>query len=77
MCFGSVSHHLIFDMLTAVRVPSAFFHYIQSFYSQLSVTITNKVWETDPIPIRRRVFQGNTLSPIVFLLVFNPILKLP
>jgi len=26
--FGSVSHRLIFDMLKAVRVPSAFFHYI-------------------------------------------------
>ena len=74
--FGSVSHQLIFDMLKAVRVPSAFFHYIQSFYSQLSVTITSRAWETDSIPFRRGVFQGDTLSPIVFLLVFNPILKL-
>ena len=74
--FGSVSHQLIFDMLTAVKVPSVFLHYIQSFYSQLSVTIISKSWETAPIPFRRGVFQGDTLSPIVFLLVFNPILQL-
>ena len=74
--FGSVSHQLIFDMLTAVRVPSSYLQYIQSFYSHLSVTIMSKSWETDPIPFRRGVFQGDTLSPIVFLLVFNPILQL-
>jgi len=56
-------------MLKAIR---AFFHYIQSFYSQLSVTtITSKVWETDPIPFRCGVFQGDTLSPIMFLLVLK------
>jgi len=65
--FGSGSHQLILDMLKAVRVPSAFFHYIKPFFSQLSVTITSSVWETYSIPFRRGVFQGDTLSSIVFL----------
>ncbi|XP_065896220.1 uncharacterized protein [Dysidea avara] len=74
--FGSVSHHLIFDMLRAVKVPSSFFNYVFSFYSQLSVTITSDHWETAMIPFQRGVFQGDTLSPMIFLLVFNPLLQL-
>ena len=74
--FGSVSHQLIFDMLKAVKVPPSVVDYIQSFYSQLFAIVKSKSWGTVPIPFKRGVFQGDTLSPIVFLLVFNPVLKL-
>lgn len=40
------------------------------------VTVTSKSWETPPVPFQRGVFQGDTMSPIVFLLTFNPLLKL-
>ena len=50
--FGSVPHGLMFNMLEAVKVPSSVVHYIQSFYSTLSVIITNKTWETEPIPFQ-------------------------
>ena len=74
--FGSVPHQLVFDMLRAVKVPSRIQDYVQSFYSQLFVSIANQTWETPPIPFCRGVFQGDTLSPIIFLLAFNPLLKL-
>ena len=74
--FGSVPHQLIFDMLRTVKVPSKIQRYVESFYSQLFVTVTSKNWETPPIPFCRGVFQGDTMSPIVFLLAFNPLLKL-
>ena len=74
--FRSVSHELIFDMLMAVKEPSSLVHYIQSFYSQLFVIVKNKSWETAPIPFKRGIFQRDTLSLIIFLLVFNPLLKL-
>ena len=74
--FGSVSHQLIFDMLEAVKVPPSFKDYVQSFYSQFFVIVKGNSWETDQIPFKRGVFQGDTLSPIIFLLVFNPVLKL-
>ena len=74
--FSSVSHRLIFDMLQAVRVPQFLSRYIQSFHSVLSVVISTKTWETSPIPFCKGVFQGDTLSPIIFLLAFNPLLKL-
>ena len=74
--FGSVSHHLIFDMLRAVKVPTFFLDYMFSFYSQLSVTVMCDYWKTASISFQRGVFQGDTLSPIIFLLVFNPLLQL-
>jgi len=74
--FGSVPHQLIFDMVQAVKVPLRAQEYIQSFYSQLFVTVINKSWQTPPVPFHRGVFQEDTLSPIIFLLTFNPLLKL-
>ena len=74
--FGSVPHQLVFDMLRAVKVPSRIQDYVQSFYSQLFVSVANQTRETPPIPFCRGVFQGDTLSPIIFLLAFNPLLKL-
>ena len=74
--FGSVPHQLIFDMLRTVKVPSKIQCYVESFYSKLFVTVTSKNWDTPPIPFCRGVFQGDTMSPIVFLLAFNPLLKL-
>ena len=67
---------LVFDMLRAVKVPSKIQKYVQSFYSQLFVTVTNWTWETPSIPFCWGVFQGNTLSPIIFLITFNLLLKL-
>ena len=74
--FGLVPHQLILDMLSAVKVPSRIQSYIESFYSRLFVTVTSKNWETPPIPFLQGVFQGDTMSAIVFLLAFNPLLKL-
>jgi len=65
--FGSVPHQLIFDMLKAVKVPFEIQNYIESFYSQLYITVVTK---------NHGVFHGDTMSPIVFLLSFNPLLKL-
>jgi len=74
--FGSVPHSLIFHMLEAVKVPPYIVNYIQSFYSTLLVITTGKMWETDPAPFQRGVFQGDSLSSLIFLLAFNPLLKL-
>ena len=47
-------------MLQAVKVPQAILRYVQSFYSTLSVIISANTWETQPIPFRKGVFQGDT-----------------
>ena len=65
--FGSVPvpHALgIFNMLEAVEVHSYIVHYIQFLNSTLSVIITSKLWETDPIPFQRGVSKRhlNTIT---------------
>ena len=44
-------------------------------YSNLSGTVTTKTWNSEPFIFRKGVFQGDPLSPIIFLTVFNPILE--
>ena len=74
--FGSVPHQLLFDMLRAIKVSSTLLSYVKSFYSQLFAIVTTKNWKTLPIPVHGGVFQGDTMSPIMFLLAFNPLLQL-
>ena len=62
--FGSVSHRLIFDMLHAIKLPLPFIQYIQSFYSGLSVIITSKNWQTEPIYHSGEVFSKGILYPL-------------
>ena len=63
-------------MLERVQVPAPYVSYIKSVYSHFSATIQCHQWTTPPISIRRGVLQGDTMSPIIFILTFNPLLKL-
>ena len=59
-----------------MKVPSTLLFYVKSFYLMLFVTVPTKHWMTLPIPFLQGVFQGDTVSPIMFLLAFNPLLQL-
>ncbi len=74
--FGSVSHRMIYDMLAQINLPIEVINYIRSSYSKLKGTILTKEWSTTTFPIQRGVFQGDTLSPLIFLIAFNPIIEL-
>ena len=54
--FDSIPHGLMFNMLETVKVPVPVVRYIQSFYSVLSVIITSRTWDTEPILFQRGVF---------------------
>ena len=73
--FGSVSHKYILDILSHIKVPLQLQQYIKNLYSSLSAYIHTKEWSTPTFPIKRGVFQGDTLSPLLFLIAFNPILQ--
>jgi hypothetical protein len=74
--FGSVSHNLIFLMLEFIKMPTEICAYIKSTYSQLTASVSTRNWRTNTFSISQGIFQGDTLSPLVFLLVFNPIINL-
>jgi len=66
--FGSVPHQLIFDMLRAVKVSSRVQSYIKlSFPSYLLLLLLARIGKP-PIPFLQGVLQGDTMSPIFFLI---------
>ena len=73
--FGSVSHSLISDMMEYVKLPTEFCCYVNNMYSQLTAYVSTKAWSTNIFRITRGVFQGDTLSPLIFLLSFTPIIQ--
>jgi hypothetical protein len=73
--FGSVEHNLIDKTLRKNNVPGTVCDYVQCLYSRLNSKIKTKQWSSEPFKFKRGVFQGDPLSPIIFLMVFNPILQ--
>ena len=74
--FGSVSHQFICDMLVHAQLPTPVVRYLQDLYSKLQAFVSTPDWCTDTFAVQRGVFQGDTLSPIIFLLCFDPVIKL-
>ena len=56
--FGSVSHTLIRDMLTHIKLPQEIRSYINSTYSQLKAYVVTKDWSTPSFLISKGVFKG-------------------
>ena len=73
--FGSVNHELIKYTLKRNHLPECVSTYITNLYSRLSGVITGPSWTTTKFPFRTGTFQGDPLSPVIFILVFNPIIQ--
>ena len=73
--FGSVPHSLIDFSLERNFVPPVIRKYLHNLYSHNTAVVNTKSWRTDPFKFQRGVFQGDPISPVIFLLVFNPILQ--
>ena len=72
--FGSIPHRLVFNILERIQIPSGVVSYIRSCYSQLTARIIMDKWSTSGFAIQKGVFQGDTLSPTIFLAAFTPII---
>ena len=74
--FGSIPHLLISDMFQLVGFPEKIFNYIQHCYRKMTAYFQSQEWITPSSPITQGDFQGETLSPGIFLLVFSAIIHL-
>ena len=73
--FGSVEHSLIIHTLQRNGVPEPVIQYIERLYDSLKGTVKGPNWFSEPFRFKKGVFQGDPLSPIIFLAVFNPIIQ--
>ncbi len=73
--FGSISHNLIDHCLGRYSIPENVRVYIRELYSNISGTVAGDKWYSDEFTFQRGVFQGDPLSPTIFITVFNPLLE--
>ena len=73
--FGSVEHNLLHYALELYNFPPEIRSYIRNLYSRLQGHVRTQQWSSSQFSFRRGVFQGDPLSPLMFLLVFNPVLS--
>ena len=69
--YGSVRHSLIRYALGFYHLPPAFVSMIMAYYDSLVAMVSTKGWETGFFQYAIGVFQGCTLSTILFDIVFN------
>ena len=71
---GSVPHSLIQETLKRNHLPENIQSYLNNFYSNGTAVVQTSSWRSEPFAFKCGVFQGDPLSPTVFLMVFNPVL---
>ncbi len=73
--FGSVTHELIDLSLKRYGLPANVSSYMKNLYSRLNSSVVTKSWQSQQFLFRKGIFQGDPWSPIIFLIVFNPLLE--
>lgn len=73
--FGCVPHSLIDLTLERNFIPPVIRKYFHNLYNQSSAVVQTNTWKTEEFKFKRGVFQGDPISSVIFLLVFNPILQ--
>ena len=73
--FGSISHKLIDTVLERYHIPENIKMYVNSLYSNINGSVVGPGWRSDRFKFNRGVFQGDPLSPTIFICVFNPLLE--
>ena len=63
-------------MMMQCRIHPEITTYISSLYSKLTAYVKTRKWSTGAFKIGKGIFQGDTISLLIFLLVFNPIIQL-
>jgi hypothetical protein len=73
--FGSISHELINLILNKLKLPKKFCNIIADLYENAHCTILSSQGKTNPIKVESGVKQGDPLSPILFNICMELIIR--
>lgn len=75
--FDTVPHSWLFRVLTVYKIHPTITEFLKQVASTwrtvLKIKTYNRHVNTEPIPIKRGIFQGDALSPLWFCLALNPL----
>ena len=74
--YDTVTHNTITDTLTTKGIPSHLAEYIASVYARSTTRLKCNGWESETITPSCGVKEGDPLSPIIFNMVMNGLLRL-
>ena len=74
--FGSISHSFVKDTMFHMKVHDNITKYITNPYDSLTGFMHSSSWVTLVFPITCGVFQGDIMSPIIFLMALTPLVKM-
>ena len=72
--YGRVPHNLILFAMRHYHFPEELITYMMSYYDELSVRIVTRKWKSNWFFYLIGLFQGDPLSVVLFLIVFNLLL---
>ncbi len=73
--FNTIDHDKLLQIMYDLGFPIDSIHVIQDLYTNANTIVTTPVGNTDRIEIERGTIQGDTLSPFLFLIFIEPMLR--
>ena len=73
--FGEVSHDLLISVLKYHHMPDHIIYLFKSLYADYQLAIATDSYVTSHITVSCGVLQGHSLSPLLFNLVINTLIK--
>ena len=71
--FDSIPHSWILKCLQMYKVNPVLITFMSQWKTNMTLVYKDAILETGPIRTKRGIFQGDSLSPLLFTMLLNPL----